>query len=42
VEVADLLYRRALSLPCSVGLAEADQERVIGVLTALLGKAGPS
>lgn len=30
VEAAGLLYRRALSIPCSVGLAEADQERVIG------------
>jgi len=29
VEVADALYRRALSLPSSVGLEERDQERVI-------------
>jgi perosamine synthetase len=29
IEIADDLYRRALSLPSSVGLATADQERVI-------------
>lgn len=29
VEVADWLYQRALSIPCSVGLSDADQDRVI-------------
>ena len=32
--VADDLYARALSLPCSVGLSDADQERVIAVVRA--------
>ena len=32
-EVADRLNRDALSLPCSVGLTEEQQERVIGVMT---------
>ena len=31
IEVAERLYRDALSLPCSVGLTGADQERVIVV-----------
>jgi perosamine synthetase len=30
--VAERLYRMALSLPCSVGLGEADQERVIAAV----------
>ena len=32
VSVADDLYRRALSLPCSVGLTDQEQERVIELL----------
>ncbi len=32
--VADELYEAALSLPCSVGLSEADQQRVIAVVRA--------
>jgi perosamine synthetase len=34
-EIADFLYARALSLPCSVGLAEADQDFVIESLLNL-------
>ena len=33
VDVADTLYRRALSIPSSVGLSEEDQCKVIGALT---------
>jgi perosamine synthetase len=33
VDVADTLYRRALSIPSSVGLSEEDQYKVIGALT---------
>jgi len=32
VEVTERLYRDALSLPCSVGLSQADQQRVIDAL----------
>ena len=39
VEVADTLYRRALSIPSSVGLAEDEQHQVIGALT---GRAVPA
>jgi perosamine synthetase len=39
VEVADTLYRRALSVPSSVGLSEDDQHQVIGALT---GRAVPA
>ncbi len=35
IEVADRLYRQALSLPCSVGLSEAQQSRVIALLRRL-------
>jgi perosamine synthetase len=38
--VADNIYSRALSLPCSVGLTEADQTKVIDTLLGILGKAG--
>lgn len=34
--VSEKLYRDALSLPCSVGLAEEDQERVIGAVKRIL------
>ena len=33
--VAERLYRDAISLPCSVGLANADQERVIAIVKGL-------
>lgn len=36
--VADRLNARSLSLPCSVGLGESDQERVIAALRELAGK----
>lgn len=36
--VADRLHERALSLPCSVGLNQADQQRVIEVLRKSAGK----
>jgi len=35
VEVADWLYERALSIPCSVGLAQEEQERVIQAIRDL-------
>ncbi len=35
LEVAEDLAERSLSLPCSVGLSEADQERVIEAVRAL-------
>lgn len=35
IQVADYLYERALSIPCSVGLTEADQDRVIDALRIL-------
>ncbi|HAR97334.1 MAG TPA: aminotransferase DegT [Syntrophus sp. (in: bacteria)] len=38
VETADILYRRALSIPCSVGLTEADQDRVSGAVAEGLQK----
>jgi perosamine synthetase len=37
---ADAIYRDALSLPCSVGLTEADQTKVIETLVNILSKAG--
>ncbi len=37
IETADQVYRGALSLPCSVGLQEADQERVIAAIRGLIG-----
>lgn len=36
--VAEQLYRQAISLPCSVGLTEAAQTRVIDALLRILGK----
>jgi perosamine synthetase len=36
--VAEKLHRDALSLPCSVGLAPADQDRVIEAISNLVGK----
>ncbi len=38
--VAGDLYRRCLSLPCSVGLSGADQDRVIGAVTRFLKEQG--
>jgi perosamine synthetase len=35
IEVADWLYERALSIPCSVSLTEEDQDRVIHALRVL-------
>jgi dTDP-4-amino-4,6-dideoxygalactose transaminase len=35
--IADLIWQRGLSLPCSVGLSEGDQDRVIEALRATLG-----
>ena len=35
--VAESIHARALSLPCSVGLTDADQERVIAAVRAALG-----
>jgi dTDP-4-amino-4,6-dideoxygalactose transaminase len=35
--IADLIWQRGLSLPCSVSLTEADQDRVIEALRATLG-----
>ena len=35
VEVVDWLYEWALSIPCSVGLSETDQERVIAAIREL-------
>src|SRR5260221_8290956 len=35
VETANWLYQHALSLPCSVGLTQADQQRVIDVICDL-------
>ena len=41
-ETADWLHARALSLPCSVGLAESDQNYVIESLRLLAGSSGRS
>jgi perosamine synthetase len=38
VEVADHLYREALSLPCSVGLSAEQQAEVVRAISAFLGK----
>jgi dTDP-4-amino-4,6-dideoxygalactose transaminase len=38
--VAEALHRDALSLPCSVGLTESDQQRVIAELRRLSPAAG--
>ncbi|MEW5726368.1 MAG: LegC family aminotransferase [Pseudomonadota bacterium] len=35
-QVAEMLYRECVSLPCSVGLSEADQRRVIAAVLATL------
>jgi perosamine synthetase len=35
IEVADDLHRSGLSLPCSVGLSDSDQEKVIGTILQL-------
>lgn len=40
--VAELLHRDALSLPCSVGLAEADQARVIEAIRACAATGHPA
>jgi perosamine synthetase len=37
IETAPHIYRQALSLPCSVGLREADQQRVIDAVRDLAG-----
>ena len=37
VENAPILYRDALSLPCSVGLTEGDQQRVLAAIQGILG-----
>ena len=34
IEVADWLYERALSIPCSVGLSDTEQDRVIATIRA--------
>ena len=39
--VAEALYRRALSLPCSADLTPTDQDRVIGVLARLMNHRTP-
>jgi perosamine synthetase len=39
---ADVIHRKALSLPCSVGLTSASQERVIETIASLLRKQGAS
>jgi dTDP-4-amino-4,6-dideoxygalactose transaminase len=36
--IADTLYNQAISLPCSVGLTDSAQSRVIAVIASLLGK----
>jgi dTDP-4-amino-4,6-dideoxygalactose transaminase len=38
--IADLIWQRGLSLPCSVGLTDADQDHVIDALRAELGGQG--
>ena len=38
--VSEMLYREALSLPCSVGLPEEDQQRVIDEIRKL-ARSGP-
>jgi perosamine synthetase len=38
--IAERLYRQALSLPCSVGLSEHDQQRVIEAIRALARRSG--
>jgi perosamine synthetase len=38
VQVADWLYYRALSIPCSVGLGDEDQARVISAIRAFARK----
>jgi perosamine synthetase len=38
VEVADWLYERGLTIPCSVGLPASDQDRVIEAIAELGGK----
>jgi perosamine synthetase len=38
VQVVDWLYRRALSIPCSVGLGDEEQARVISGIRALARK----
>jgi dTDP-4-amino-4,6-dideoxygalactose transaminase len=35
--VAESIHARALSLPCSVGLTDSDQERVIAAVRAAAG-----
>ena len=35
---SDMLYRQAISLPCSVGLTPSDQSRVIDIIANILGK----
>lgn len=40
IDVADRLYAEALSLPCSVGLTDEQQDRVINALRSLAGRRG--
>jgi perosamine synthetase len=39
---SDMLHRRAISLPCSVGLTHSAQSRVIDAIIELLGSPSPS
>jgi perosamine synthetase len=39
---SDALYTQAISLPCSVGLTDSDQGRVIEIITEILGKRSAS
>jgi len=40
VEVAERLYERGLSLPCSVGITDEERLAVSAALAAALGKGG--
>ena len=40
VEVADALYERGLSLPCSVGITADERQAVAAALVAALGTGG--
>ncbi len=39
---SDVLYSQAISLPCSVGLTNSEQDRVIDIIASLLGRQNPS
>ena len=41
-DVAERLYRDALSLPCSVGLTARERERVVDAVTQAAAKAAPA